>query len=245
MAIDFLAWPKISRLNRDMIVTEKIDGTNAAVIIESHGVHPGESVAEYIGEQDQTYSTFRTRLAVLNEGTDQAIEWPGMYEVFEIGAQSRKRLIAPQDDNFGFASWVWANADSLLDALGEGRHFGEWWGSGIQRGYGLPKGEKCFSLFNVSRYREIRFSEFGLDNVGIVPVLYEGPFSQKIIDGLVEELRRDGSFVGSLALTERFPRPEGVVVFHVHGNHLYKVTCEADSVPKTVAERLEKASVTA
>lgn len=238
-----MAWPKIARLNRPMIVTEKIDGTNAAVIIEPHGVYSEAEAAEYISEQDQSYSTFRTRPTVLPG--PEIVEWPSMVDVYEIGAQSRKRLIAPQDDNYGFASWVWANADALLDALGEGRHFGEWWGSGIQRGYGLPKGEKRFSLFNVSRYRDIDFRAYGLENVAIVPLLWEGDFDQEVIDVIVRELARDGSFVGSLALTERFPRPEGVVIYHAHGNHLYKVTCEDDSVPKTVAERLEKAGANA
>ena len=31
--LTFEAWPKIARLNRDCIITEKIDGTNAAVIV--------------------------------------------------------------------------------------------------------------------------------------------------------------------------------------------------------------------
>ena len=31
----FQGWPKIARLNRDIIITEKLDGTNAAI-----GVYP-------------------------------------------------------------------------------------------------------------------------------------------------------------------------------------------------------------
>lgn len=31
--IEFKAWPKIPRLFRDVIITEKIDGTNAAIHI--------------------------------------------------------------------------------------------------------------------------------------------------------------------------------------------------------------------
>ena len=31
--IEFKEFPKIARLNREVIVTEKIDGTNAAVIV--------------------------------------------------------------------------------------------------------------------------------------------------------------------------------------------------------------------
>ena len=63
---------------------------------------------------------------------------------------SRTRWITPEDDNYGFAKWALAHKDELM-ALGPGRHFGEWWGSGCQRGYGLTNGEKRFSLFNTSR----------------------------------------------------------------------------------------------
>lgn len=48
-------------------------------------------------------------------------------------AGSRNRWITPEDDNYGFAKWVRANAEELK-LLGPGRHFGEWWGNGIQRG---------------------------------------------------------------------------------------------------------------
>ena len=100
---------KIARWNREVIVTEKIDGTNAQILVN-------------------------------DEGTD-----------FRVG--SRNQWITPEADNFGFARWCADNRDDLLK-LGPGRHFGEWWGSGIQRGYGLAKGEKRFSLFNVSKWAE-------------------------------------------------------------------------------------------
>jgi hypothetical protein len=73
-------------------------------------------------------------------------------------AGSRSQYITPERDNHGFARWVQDDADELW-ALGEGRHFGEWWGSGIQRGYGLQKGEKRFSLFNVARWADDRDRE--------------------------------------------------------------------------------------
>jgi hypothetical protein len=44
---EFKAWPKISRLFRDIVVTEKIDGTNAAV---------------YIGEDGEVAAQSRTRI---------------------------------------------------------------------------------------------------------------------------------------------------------------------------------------
>lgn len=225
MALDFLAWPSIPRLNRNMIVTEKIDGTNAAIIIEHHGVYSGEDAVHYVERHEDDWSTFRV--------TDSET-FPGQHEVFEIGAQSRKRLIHPGDDNFGFAAWVWDNATALLDALGEGRHYGEWWGSGIQRGYSLAKGEKRFSLFNVSRYSGIDFQSYGLTNVSTVPLLWEGPFDMGVISGLVEELKRDGSFAADLGVGTRFHNPEGVVVFHQAANQVFKVTCENDESPKSL-----------
>ena len=67
----------------------------------------------------------------------------------EIQAGSRNRWITPEDDNYGFATWVYENKDALITLLGPGRHFGEWYGSGIGPGYGLK--EKRFALFNTYR----------------------------------------------------------------------------------------------
>ena len=43
-----------------------------------------------------------------------------------------------------------------------GRHFGEWWGSGIQRGYGLD--EKTFSLFNAYRWGWLNEADLAMDH---------------------------------------------------------------------------------
>lgn len=177
---EFQPWPKIARLNRDITVTEKIDGTNAAVIITDDGA---------------------------------------------IAAQSRKRLITPEDDNFGFARWVAANAGALGDTLGPGRHFGEWWGSGIQRGYGLAKGEKRFSLFNTARYGTLPVED--IDGLGVVPILYEGPFAEFDQGWVLDALAR----VGSLA-APGFMEPEGFVLFHQAAQQMFKVTIKGDDAPK-------------
>lgn len=231
MALDFQVWPKIARLNRDMIVTEKIDGINAAVIIESHGAVTVEDADQYMAGVEAAsggFAVVRSRPATLTiEG--EPVLWKGMVEVFEIGAQSRNRLISPDDDNYGFAKWVRTNADALLDALGAGRHFGEWWGSGIGRGYGLTKGDKRFSLFNIHRYGEIDFAGAGLPNVATVPVLYRGPFDQAKIAWIIGDLILQGS-----EASLEFPNAEGVVVFHTAANQLFKVTLENDEAPKSI-----------
>jgi RNA ligase len=132
---------------------------------------------------------------------------------------SRNRWITPDDDNYGFAKWGDENA-SELSKLGEGRHFGEWWGAGIQRGYGLS--EKRFSLFNVSRWRNERPT-----CCDIVPILYEGEFTTEAVDTALNNLRFNGSRA-SIA----FPKPEGVIVYMAASGHYYKVTYEKDAEHK-------------
>lgn len=177
---EFVEFPKMARFSREIIVTEKIDGTNAQVWISDDGA--------------------------------------------DIMAGSRSRWIHPGEDNFGFAAWVNANRDELLK-LGPGRHFGEWWGSGIQRGYGLAKGERRFSLFNVSRWADERPA-----CCHVVPTLYRGLFDQEAIEAALADLAANGS-----RAAPGFMKPEGVVVFHVAGNVGFKRTIEKDDQPKSMA----------
>jgi hypothetical protein len=137
----------------------------------------------------------------------------------EVRAGSRNRWINPEEDNFGFSTWVRDHADELRQ-LGPGRHFGEWWGSGIQRGYGLS--EKRFSLFNTSRWALERPS-----CCDVVPILYLGQFSTQAVDDAINDLRQNGS-----RAAHGFMRPEGVIVFHIAGNVGFKKTLERDEEPK-------------
>lgn len=179
--MDFKSFTKIPRLSRDMIVTEKIDGTNGIIAIGENGE-------------------------------------------FQVG--SRNRWLTDENgniqrDNAGFAQWAVANRESLM-GLGVGFHYGEWWGAGIQRRYGLT--EKRFSLFNVSRWSD--------DTVRpacchVVPTLYIGAFDTAVIDRLVAELATNGSLAA-----QGFMKPEGVVVFHEASGYLFKKTIEKDEAPK-------------
>jgi hypothetical protein len=218
VTIEFQPWPKIARLNRDIIVTEKIDGTNAAVVIV-----PGNDLDHIEAPEDNVWRLFEP-------DASRAIAFYDGYVVF---AQSRTRFITPGDDNFGFAAWVKANAEALVDTLGAGTHFGEWWGSGIQRGYGLTKGEKRFSLFNVSRWEDFLFANRDAETVPglrIVPTLYRGMYDQEEIQYAIADLATDGSFAAP-----GFAKPEGIVLWHEAARQLFKVTIEGDEAPKGVA----------
>lgn len=190
--MDFRPWPKIARLNRPVIVTEKLDGTNAQVIVARVPAYPtdmaGWTVVPGAGGMDMM-----------------------------VRAASRKRLITPEDDNFGFAGWVRANA-ALLVALGEGRHYGEWWGLGIQRGYGLT--ERRFSLFNTTRWAD---NALRPECCGIVPILEVLPtLDYAKVTGWMTLLRSHGSYAAP------FMNPEGVVAHHTASGQSFKWTYEAD-----------------
>lgn len=149
--------------------------------------------------------------------------------VLHVGSRNRWLQPGKATDNFGFAAWAYGYQEALFAALGPGRHFGEWWGVGIQRGYGLHL--RRFSLFNPDRYDKEGDRDWGeLTNVGVVPTLHVGPFSTEAVDATVDLLRSGGSLAAP-----GFGRPEGVVVFHVASRTLAKVTLEGDDVPKSQA----------
>lgn len=138
-----------------------------------------------------------------------------------IHAGSRTRWIQADPstaDNHGFARWVEENKAELLK-LGPGRHFGEWWGAGIQRRYGLK--EKRWSLFNTGRW-----TQPGVvlpSCVHLVPVLYEGEFSSHAVEEALALLARDGS-----KASPGFMDPEGVVIYLAAARKLFKKTLKGD-----------------
>jgi hypothetical protein len=207
--IEFQGWRKIARLFRDCVITEKIDGTNGAIGIKEHQI---DSSCD--GD-------------CLNLNSVIAEVGGAGYLVY---AQSRNRIITPQDDNHGFARWVQDNAEALVNILGPGLHFGEWWGSGINRGYGLPKGEHRFSLFNTKRWNDQTLCDairLNVPELSVVPVLYQGLFSTETVIDIKDGLCHYGS-----AAAPGFTNPEGVVVYHTAGNVMFKSTLENDWAPK-------------
>lgn len=192
--MDFEKFQKIPRLSRDIIISEKIDGTNAQVVILS------EQEAE-VNEVDKTLII-------------------SSFEDMHILAGSRNRYLTTDNDNNGFATWVKQHTEELAIGLGYGRHYGEWWGQGIQRKYGLT--EKRFSLFNTDRWGEVR-----PECCHVVPVLYEGMFTTDAVEAALERLNDNGSYAAP-----GFLNPEGVVIFHIAGNLMFKKTLDKDEVPK-------------
>lgn len=192
--MEFVPFPKMARLSREIIVTEKLDGTNASVCITS-----GEAQA------DDPFVIARLEQA------------SGPPLCMYVG--SRTRWITPKEDNHGFAAWVKENADSLFE-LGEGHHFGEWWGRGIQRTYSRP--DRAFSLFNTTRWAVDRPA-----CCDVVPELYRGEFGQSPIMKALCALEKNGSVA-----QPGFMKPEGIVIYHCAAGVGFKKTIEKDESPK-------------
>ena len=170
---EFVSFPKIPRLQKECVVTEKIDWTNGLIYITDDG---------------------------------------------DMFVGSRNRWLSAESDNFGFHRWATENRDEL-EKLGPGRHHGEWWGSGIQRGYGLVKGEKRFSLFNVNIWDEENKPECCY----VVPTLYSGEFDTSRIDCVMEYLLNEGSFA-----SPGFMKPEGAMIYHSAANHYFKAPFDTE-----------------
>lgn len=173
--VEFRAFSKIPRLNRDCSITEKIDGTNALV---------------HISEDGTVTAGQRTMW----------VRWPN------------------GPDNYGFGAWVKAHEEELRQ-LGPGSHYGEWYGLGIQRGYGLK--EKRFMLFRVPKDGVLPAC------VELSTTLYQGPFSTEIVNETAQLLGLHGS-----QHVPGFMEPEGIVVFHEASGQRFKVTCRDDEKPK-------------
>lgn len=185
IAHEFQPFPSLQRLSKEkVVITEKIDGTNAHVFIPDD-------------------SSF-------------------------IRAASRNRWITPTDDNYGFAKFVMRPDISqfLIKYLGPGRHYGEWWGNGIQRGYGMLS--KRFSLFNTGRWSHA-FGEMRaagivipqeIDVVPVIEIVNQGDFDPWKV---LKMLKEKGSFAAP-----GWSDPEGIVSYMTLSKVAYKTTFEGD-----------------
>jgi hypothetical protein len=196
--MEFTPYPKTPRLKRDIVITEKLDGTNAQVVI-THG--------SFEDDLDDT-----TIIAASGDEVDLLI--------MRVGSRTRWITPGKPTDNYGFAGWCLENADELFK-LGVGQHFGEWYGQGIQRNYGLD--HKRFALFNSSRW--------GIHNPNtpacceVVPVLATCAMDQ--IDTVLWGLQMNGS-----KAVPGFMNPEGIIVYHTASQQNFKVLLENDHQPK-------------
>lgn len=219
MTSDFVPFPKIPRLLKgDIVVTEKIDGTNAQIVID---------LAPPNTDDDTQLVAGQITVQVARPDSEEP-------DLYTIRAGSRNRWLKPGQDNSGFFAWVLENAQELVQ-LGDGQHFGEWFGKGIQRGYGLA--QKHFALFNVGRWFDPRSVADPLEaqesipfvpGLTVVPVLYRGPWFGGPSDPVREQMRRLEYSGSTIAAAANFPA-EGIMVYHEASGYYFKVPFDSEA----------------
>jgi hypothetical protein len=219
-ASDYPKFRPIPRLHRKIVITEKVNGSNGLVEVTEIDLDTLDGPLDGIG-------------AVIH-----TVEGP----TYLVRAGSRNRWLSPDNDNFGFAKWVWESARELSN-LGVGKHYGEWFGKGIQSGYGLD--EKRFALFNVNRWYNPRDPEVTpayleqfpkaqpipeLATLTVVPVIsiIDGKYTNIAVDEALHTLESEGSFIAP-----GFKDPEGIVVWHDAAGAYFKATIKNDEAPKS------------
>lgn len=183
------------------------------------------------GEEVQTANEFiayskiprLTRECIITEKIDGTNAQVYLKDGKIQGVGSKNRWITPENDNFGFAAWVKQHEQELLQ-LGDGRHYGEWWGLGIQRGYGLF--ERRFSIFKPPKSGTLPSC------VSLVPIINKGIFTEYLVEASLKQLLTTGSLA-----VPGYLKPEGIVIWHKASGCLFKKTLENDEEAKEAKER--------
>ncbi len=231
----FKKWGSTPRFHKGLHITMKIDGTNGGVSVEF--VDGADMSWHYSGQ--------------VPEDAIWVPAWVDGEPHKELGylvrAQSRKRIITPTNDNFGFARWVWDNAEKLANLLGMGYHYGEWYGEGIQ---GNPMGVagRKWALFNTWHWARpenaIALKNSGIPGITHVPVLHDeqthGPADYMTIPDIMENLNGLGRMVEGYRThpyankmdSYMVKDPEGIIVWHKETQQKYKILLHNDAIHK-------------
>jgi hypothetical protein len=206
MSIEFTEFPSIKRMDSiGMSITQKLHGTNAQVYIERLEGDP-----PIIESEDVNFI----------KKVDDVIY------LLKVG--SRTRWITPDNDNYGFAGFIYANAEEFIRKLGPGRHDGEWVGPGINSTEGFT--EKTFVLFDFWKWPPERALPL---RTQVVPVLYNGQADISKVGEVMADLKANGS-----KAVPGFMNVEGVVVSL--GGTRYKKVFQAEETKWTGVKK-EKA----
>jgi hypothetical protein len=161
----FVSAPKTPRLNREIIVTEKVDGTRATIFIDDFGELFCGSRNKWITPQEDNYGFARwaegNREDLLKLG-------PGRFdgEWWGRGIQRNYGLTERRFSLFNVARWVTSQPDPTCPGVFQVE-------KGAELGEILVPGPECCH---------------------VVPVLWRGNFHSQHIENTLENLRANGSY---------------------------------------------------
>ena len=206
--IDFIGMPKIARLSREIVISEKIDGTNALVYISDDlspiTLQSGRIVPFLVGSksrwilpENDNHGFARwayehaDELLKLGKGWHRG-EWMGQGIQRNYGLKEKRFYL------FNTSRWVKCEGFDIMSLT--------------ERNYVPILKEK---------------QEYCPDCCYVVPVLYQGIFDMGTIDYCLTTLKNEGSIaIGG------FKPAEGICVYHTAGKIYFKKTIEGDEKPK-------------
>jgi hypothetical protein len=207
--IEYTPHRKTHRLFRDVIISEKLDGTCGCVLVQPDGtVQAGSKNRLLTLEQDNFgfcawVKAHEDELRGLGVGDHRGEYWGhGINRAYGMSGGDRRFSL------FNVSRWnreIFESNESAQVARSQ----------------------------EMNRHRRVPVDYYPQQFVEppncceVVPVLHRGLFSTETVAGVAEHLRATGS-----RAMPGFMNPEGVVVFLVSSGHLYKVTLENDGQHK-------------
>lgn len=218
--LDFVGWPKIARLNRDIIVTEKINGTNAAIVVLDDGIVYAQSRTRVVSTQSDNYGFARW----VEQHKDALREFLGVGrhhgEWWGVGIQSGYDLSERRFSLFNTVKWT----DSLEGQLALSNLQAR--GVAVHAVPTLYKGPWTANLgykdANTGEWLRLDEQENWIDVEGT-----ENPRPRFAPNFILEWLKRAGSQAAPGYMT-----PEGIVVYHRASDTCFKVLAENDQIHK-------------
>jgi len=173
------------------------------------------NVRKYVQKYEPDLNEISYKPKIKLHGTNAAVQIRNR----KIFAQSRSSYVTPENDNMGFAKWVEENREyfeNLSDSNDVITIFGEWCGSGIQKGTAINQiGEKIFCVFAVQygdfideTYNDIvkievdtfKINEFlqgpRLNMISLMSNIYSKPWMA--LEGVVVNFKDDNSLLKSV-----------------------------------------------
>lgn len=197
---EFIEFPKIPRLNRDICITEKIDGTNGAIGITNEGIVYAQSRNRILSTSSKSEDNMGFARWVEQNAEILRSLGPGLHfgEWWGIGIGRGYDIFERRFSLFNVSRWERDVSGKIL--LEDMR-------------------SKGVSIYCVPVIYEGPWNY--LDNS--MPLGISKNYNRFAPEAAVDQLRE----FGSLAVPG-YRHPEGIIVYHKAGNLLFKATCEKD-----------------
>lgn len=208
MTPEFKSFDKIARLNREVVVTEKIDGTNGCIYVSEDGGLIAGSRSRWITPEDDNFGFARW---VQDNAAELVRLGPGYHygEWWGAGIGRRYDLNEKRFSLFNVGRW----GDEQAAGCAKCGLSASTWAPNVC--------ERCKTTRPAARQPRPACCS-------VVPVLARGPDIRRATETALSLLRSAGSLAAP-----GFMNPEGIVIFHTAASALFKVTLEGDEAPKS------------